>query len=313
MGSQLASELSVPFIDGDDLHPVANVAKMSAGIALTDEDRTPWLQATRQRALEATSSAAQSSGETAAQQSDVKQRVCVIACSALRRSYRDVLRGIDSTGSKSPQLRTFFIYLHVSAEELHKRMRLRASHFMKEAMLRSQLDTLEEPGPDEADAVTLKNKDDTSLTPGLQLPPRELSIADNPALQGADESDAIKLSQQALHAQWTIQLSPGSRPAATTLGLPQTGAAAHPCMPPPPHGEESVLISKQAWLTSLSAAIGYMRSELNDEFSRVKDALGADDVGAPSTSMQTGSVRQAAGSVDGEEEEEEEEDADVES
>lgn len=282
----------MPFIDGDDLHDASSIAKISAGVPLTDEDRTPWLQAIRQRAFDVTS-AAKRSGEAG---------VCVVACSALRRSYRNILRGLDATSIKSHQLLACFIYLQVSEAELHKRMRLRASHFMKETMLRSQLDTLEEPGSDEVEAVTLRNEDSPSLATGAALPPRELSISDNPALQGCADAEGAHAAKQTLAAQWTIQLAPGTMAGTAALGLPQTGAAAHPCAPPPPPGEENKTLPKQAFLSTLAAAVGHMRDELDGEFTRAGDERGAWDAGAPSMSRQTGSGRQdAAANEDGDE------------
>jgi gluconokinase len=120
VGERLAAVLDLPFADADDLHPQANVDKMARGIPLTDADREPWLDAV---------------GEALA-----AARV-VMACSALRRAYRDRLRAAD------PGLR--LVYLHGRRELLAERMG-RRDHFMPVALLDSQLATLEEPGPDEA-------------------------------------------------------------------------------------------------------------------------------------------------------------------
>ena len=125
---QLAEELGCEFIEGDDLHPGRNIAKMNAGTPLTDEDRWPWLQAIAEKVavkkFEGTST--------------------VVTCSALKRSYRDVLRDAAPT---------FFVHLHAPFEVLEQRMQHRTKHFMPAALLRSQFDTLEELGDDEAGAV----------------------------------------------------------------------------------------------------------------------------------------------------------------
>jgi gluconokinase len=122
IGVALADALGIPFVEGDDLHPEANVAKMAAGIPLTDADRAPWLD---RIAAELGSPV-------------------VVACSALKRAYRDRLR------EAAPDLA--LVYLHGTAELLAARVEGREGHFMPTALLQSQLDTLEEPAPDE-DAI----------------------------------------------------------------------------------------------------------------------------------------------------------------
>jgi gluconokinase len=121
---RLADTLGWDFLDGDDLHPPANVARMRAGVPLEDADRWPWLEA-----IAAWMAHAQASGRSA-----------VVACSALRRVYRDRLR------QAAPGVR--FVYLQVAHAELARRMRGR-QHFMPPALLGSQLATLEEPASDE--------------------------------------------------------------------------------------------------------------------------------------------------------------------
>ena len=128
-GAALAEALAAHFLDADDLHPPANRLKMEAGIPLDDADREPWLDA-----VAAWIAKRQAIGEAS-----------VVACSALRRRYRDRLR------AGAPGVR--FVYLEVPAEELARRMRTR-HHFMPPALLDSQLATLEPPTPDEA-ACTL--------------------------------------------------------------------------------------------------------------------------------------------------------------
>ncbi|MFT4122757.1 MAG: gluconokinase [Microbacteriaceae bacterium] len=120
VGALLAARLGLPFVDGDALHPAANVAKMAAGIPLEDPDRWPWLDAVGAR---------------------LAASPVVIACSALRRAYRDRLR------AAAPGLR--FVLLDGSPELLVARTAARAGHFMPPALLDSQLATLERPAPEE--------------------------------------------------------------------------------------------------------------------------------------------------------------------
>lgn len=127
IGDLVARELGVPFLDGDSLHPVENVAKMAAGTPLTDEDRWPWL-ATVGTAL-----------------ANAGDGGLVLACSALRRSYRDAIR------KQAPD--TIFLHLHGSKEVLRARTEGRTGHFMPPALLESQLATLEPLGADEAGVV----------------------------------------------------------------------------------------------------------------------------------------------------------------
>lgn len=129
VGAALAARRGWCFVDGDDLHPPANVAKMAAGEPLTDADRTPWLA----RIAEALQ--------------DCRDIPLVIACSALKRRYRDRLRQADS-GVR-------FVFLYGSTTLLAQRLSGRAGHFMPTSLLQSQLDALEAPGPDEADVLPL--------------------------------------------------------------------------------------------------------------------------------------------------------------
>ena len=128
VAEQLAEELDCEFVEGDSLHPRQNIEKMEHGIPLTDEDRWPWLQAIAElvavRDHEGTST--------------------VVTCSALKRSYRNVLRDAAPT---------FFVHLHAPFEVLEQRMQLRTKHFMPKSLLRSQFDTLEDLGDDEEGVV----------------------------------------------------------------------------------------------------------------------------------------------------------------
>lgn len=124
VGAALAERLGCRFVDADDHHDRQSIEKMRAHLPLTDEDRRPWLL--RLRALLAAEPAPP----------------LVLACSALRRSYRELL-GIDGR-------RVRLVYLKVPASVLRDRLEQRRGHFAGPALLRSQLDTLEEPSADEA-------------------------------------------------------------------------------------------------------------------------------------------------------------------
>jgi gluconokinase len=146
VGEGLAARLGIPYRDGDDLHPAANVEKMRAGIPLTDDDRWPWLD------------------QVAAVLA--KEAPVIVGCSALRRKYRDRLRA----GAGGP---VRFIHLSGSRDLIAARMAERKGHYMPPSLLASQFAALEAPGPDEA------------LTVGIDQPLATLidTIASN--LQGA--------------------------------------------------------------------------------------------------------------------------------
>lgn len=127
----LAGQLGWDFEEGDDLHPPANVAKMAAGHPLDDEDRWPWLDKVAAWIGQHTDGG----------------RPGIITCSALKKSYRDVLRGDCSD-------RVVFVYLAGTHEQIAARMAARHGHFMSVAMLDSQLETLEPPTPEER-AITI--------------------------------------------------------------------------------------------------------------------------------------------------------------
>jgi gluconokinase len=127
VGEALAKHFDVPFVEGDRLHGPDNVAKMSAGIALTDDDRWPWLQRV---------------GE--ALQGEVG---CIASCSALKRSYREAI----TEHARRP---VTFIHLHGAVDVLRARIASRKGHFMPASLLDSQLATLEMPTAEE-NAVTL--------------------------------------------------------------------------------------------------------------------------------------------------------------
>ncbi|MDO8172551.1 gluconokinase [Acetobacter tropicalis] len=121
----LRNELGWPFQEGDALHPSANVQKMAAGIPLNDEDRWPWLEH-----CHAWLAQCEQNGTGG-----------ILTCSALKRSYRDVLR--------REGLNPLFIYLHVDQAVLAQRLQTRTGHYMPASLLPSQLQTLEPPAADE--------------------------------------------------------------------------------------------------------------------------------------------------------------------
>ncbi|KAF3388356.1 hypothetical protein F1880_004140 [Penicillium rolfsii] len=143
VGNGLRIELGVPFLEGDDYHPKANKDKMGNGIPLTDEDRWDWLISLRQAAIEALSPSEANNFHPPAG--------VVVACSALKQKYRDVMR-VAAYGSPSVQIH--FIYLKLSEEVLMQRVSQRKSHYMKSDMVRSQMQALEEPEK-EWDAITI--------------------------------------------------------------------------------------------------------------------------------------------------------------
>jgi gluconokinase len=126
VGKELADRLHWPYADGDAFHSPENVAKMAAGVPLTDADRWPWLHTIEQWIAERLRAGSS----------------CVIACSALRMSYRDVLREAAET-IQAATVR--FVFLDVDRELLVHRLIARHGHFMHADMLASQLATLEPP------------------------------------------------------------------------------------------------------------------------------------------------------------------------
>jgi gluconokinase len=126
IGGDLAAHLGLPFIDGDSLHPQANRDKMAAGIPLDDTDRQPWLEAI----------------VAVMDEHRANHVSLVLACSALKRRYRNFLRsGHDDVR---------FVYLHANRDLLAERLGHRPGHFFNPALLDSQLATLEEPPRSEA-------------------------------------------------------------------------------------------------------------------------------------------------------------------
>lgn len=133
----IAKSMDLPYIEGDEFHPPANIDKMSRGIPLNDADRWDWLTALRQESLRRLQSGAQG---------------VVLTCSALKRKYRDVIRVAPYY---SHNVRVHFVYLHASEEVLLQRVAARKGHYMGANMVHSQFDALEEPGVDETDVITV--------------------------------------------------------------------------------------------------------------------------------------------------------------
>ncbi len=123
VGAALGNRLGIPYRDGDDLHPAANVEKMRAGIPLTDTDRWPWLDQVAQVLKD--------------------DAPVIVGCSALRRAYRDRIR----QGAGGP---VRFVHLAGSRDLIATRMAARTGHYMPATLLDSQFATLEAPGPEEA-------------------------------------------------------------------------------------------------------------------------------------------------------------------
>lgn len=130
LGKLLARELGWRFLEADDFHPSANIEKMRSGRPLTDQDRWPWLENLRKQIKRSLAA-----GENA-----------VLACSALKRAYREQLR-------VSAEVK--FVFLRGDYALVEKQLRRRRGHFMDPALLRSQFADLKEPGPDE-NALTIE-------------------------------------------------------------------------------------------------------------------------------------------------------------
>ena len=153
VGALLASRLRWPFKDADWFHPPSNVDKMRSGIALTDEDRRPWLAAIAGW-IDKTRGSAEHG---------------VIACSALKRSYRDILIG-DRADVR-------LVYLKGDEALIARRLATRHEHFMPQGLLHSQFDALEEPGPEE-----------NSITAPIEPQPHEIVAGILTALNMAENT-----------------------------------------------------------------------------------------------------------------------------
>ena len=125
LGASLAEVLHLPFVDADDLHPALNKSLMAAGIPLSDAERWPWLEVVAQAIL----------------QGRCLGRPPVVACSALKRAYRDLLRAQNSG--------LVFVYLDGSAQTIAERLTQREHEYMSASLLTSQVAALEPPDEDE--------------------------------------------------------------------------------------------------------------------------------------------------------------------
>lgn len=128
IGVSLAARIGATYLDGDELHPPENIAKMSRGEPLTDEDRWPWLSVVGRKLAK-------------------PEGILIIGCSALKRRYRDHIR--NEAGAA-----VAFVHLSGAKALIAARMRTRAGHFMPESLIDSQFAALEPPGPDES-AITV--------------------------------------------------------------------------------------------------------------------------------------------------------------
>ncbi|HEY8774999.1 MAG TPA: gluconokinase, GntK/IdnK-type [Gaiellaceae bacterium] len=126
VAAELAVRRGVSFIEGDEFHSASNLEKMATGVPLTDDDRRPWLAALRHAMC--------------------SEQQVVIACSALKRAYRDALRDVGGV---------CFIHLVVDRDEILARVGKRPNHFMGITMIESQFEALEPPADDETDVVSI--------------------------------------------------------------------------------------------------------------------------------------------------------------
>jgi gluconokinase len=153
IGTAIASRLGLPFRDADEFHPPANVAKMAGGVALTDEDRWPWLDAIGEAIRDA-------------------EDGIVVTCSALKRAYRERIRAAAGRPVR-------FVHLDASRAALAARLATRKGHFFPPSLLDSQLATLEQPLPSEG-----------ALVVAADGPTAEVAEAALAALSGAQKENA---------------------------------------------------------------------------------------------------------------------------
>ncbi|KAI1382180.1 carbohydrate kinase [Hypoxylon crocopeplum] len=137
VAQHLSNSLNLPYIEGDEFHPKANIDKMANGIPLTDADRWDWLTALREESLRQLASGAEG---------------VVLTCSALKRKYRDVIRVAPYY---SHDVVLHFIYLHAPENVLLERVGMRQGHYMGANMVHSQFSILEPPTAEEMDVISL--------------------------------------------------------------------------------------------------------------------------------------------------------------
>lgn len=155
LAKALNERIGLPYVEGDDLHPKSNIDKMSSGTPLTDADREPWLELIRTTAEHMVAE------QQARLPPDARRTGVMITCSALKRYYRDILRGTRKP-TKVPEpfdppspdaIATYFVYIKADEAVLRERMAKRQGHFFKPKMLDSQLATLESPEGEEGVVV----------------------------------------------------------------------------------------------------------------------------------------------------------------
>ncbi|GAA5125481.1 gluconokinase [Haloechinothrix salitolerans] len=151
----IADELGWPLAEADDFHPPANIDKMSAGLPLTDADRAPWLRAIRDWISERSAAGVS----------------VVVTCSALKRSYRDVLREADA--------RVRFVFLRTTEHVVRDRLSKRSGHFMPTTLLSSQFADLQPLAPDE-DGVAIDPADSPRSVAATALDRLGLSASSGP-------------------------------------------------------------------------------------------------------------------------------------
>jgi len=157
IGQELAARLGCGFSDADQSHSPANKAKMTAGIALSDEDRRPWLLAIRSAIAEK-----QRKGQTH-----------VFACSALKHSYRDLLRN----GAEN----IHFVFLSGSQELLAERLSTRTGHFFGADLLQSQIEILEPPNSSEALVMDIRRTPEEIVEAVIERIGKPVSLASGPS------------------------------------------------------------------------------------------------------------------------------------
>ncbi|CAG8449811.1 1914_t:CDS:2 [Diversispora eburnea] len=153
IGNIISLEKGMPFIEGDNLHPLSNIEKMTAGIPLNDSDRKPWLQSIKESLKQVISfpSTNQVGGGI------------LVTCSALKLEYRNYLRKLSLDEECNVSIKVWFIYLKGSRELIEKRLIQRQDHFMKVNLLKSQFEALEEPNEELEDEIIIVEIDDKDL------------------------------------------------------------------------------------------------------------------------------------------------------
>ena len=201
IGPMLARALGCPFLEGDAVHPPANIEKMSRGIPLDDNDRRPWLAEIHARIADAS----------------LQGMSLVVACSALKQRYREVLeRGVVIRGPHDADYASWgginWVYLKGSRELLRQRLQERTTHFMKAGMLDSQLDALEEPS--NAIVVDAAAAPDAIVEQILALLVDVRVAADVDALSAQAAAAAVDIINGAIaaHGRCSLALSGGDTP-----------------------------------------------------------------------------------------------------